>query len=258
MDCLGHNTHENIVAVDIGNSRTKFGVFRGGTLTTFTQIDDVFNCIAPFPQQFHWRIARTGSETTQILLENTVRKKRSEDTIVPLLAQNIPLKTAVDFPEKVGVDRLLAALAARKLCSAPEIMIVDAGSAVTVDVVAEEIFQGGAILAGLSVMAEALTAISPKLPLVSDFLRYPNHLPSYPAKNTEAALQSGVFWSVVGAAALFHQKIQSATKPAIPIYITGGDAEIIKNGLSESLPNVPLVFEKNLVLLGIINSVNLL
>lgn len=65
----------------------------------------------------------------------------------------IPIETDVDEPEKVGVDRLLAALAAYRQVKGACI-VVDAGTAVTIDAVsADGVFQGGAIFPGLDLMA---------------------------------------------------------------------------------------------------------
>ncbi|MGB2966799.1 MAG: type III pantothenate kinase, partial [Phycisphaerae bacterium] len=83
----------------------------------------------------------------------------------------IPIRADVEEPERVGTDRLLAALAARGRLGSP-CVVVDLGTAVTVDAVAADgAFAGGAIFPGLEMSADALargTALLPKISLPTD------------------------------------------------------------------------------------------
>src|SRR6185312_8188631 len=109
-------------------------------------------------------------------------------------ASSLPLRVLVQQLDHVGIDRLLDAVAAnsRRPAGVPAI-IIDAGSAVTVDLVDEAgAFTGGAILPGLRLMAKALHDYTALLPLVDP----PTQAPPLPGTATIPAIESGIFWAV--------------------------------------------------------------
>lgn len=142
-------------------------------------------------------------------------------------AQGLPLRVSLPEPDKVGIDRLLNAVAAndRVQRAIPKI-IIDAGSAVTVDWVdAEGVFGGGAIFPGVRLMTQGLhdyTALLPVVPIQSSS-------PAVPGTSTSAAIEAGVFWAVAGGIkALVRQLLARAdagSKRAI--FLTGGDARLL-------------------------------
>src|SRR5207244_770071 len=95
---------------------------------------------------------------------------RQQDHAVHLLnsCQELPVRVKLEHPEEVGIDRLLNAVAANTRRAAEQpVVIADAGSAVTVDLVDKSgAFRGGAIFPGLRLMSEALHAYTAALPRV--------------------------------------------------------------------------------------------
>src|SRR5205823_978167 len=116
---------------------------------------------------------------------------------VRVLSDNreVPIRAAVDAPEKVGIDRLLTAAAVvPHIPSGKRAVVIDAGSAVTVDLVEREgVFRGGAIFPGLRLMARALRDHTAQLPLVE---RFQDGQPVLPGRNTVAAITAGVYFAV--------------------------------------------------------------
>lgn len=134
----------------------------------------------------------------------------------------IPIRTDVDEPGKVGADRLLAALAAWRRCM-KACIVVDAGTAVTVDAVsAEGVFLGGAIFPGPEVMARGLAEGTAQLPLVP-----PDRLfmsgPSI-GKNTEAAIRSGVMRALPAAVSGLVGFLSDEMGGTGRVFLTGGYA----------------------------------
>ena len=111
--------------------------------------------------------------------------------------RKVPIGVSVDEPAKVGIDRLLNVLAASALVELGEpAIVVDAGSAVTVDLLHEQgSFAGGAIFPGLRLMALALREHTAQLPLVDATAPIP---PGPPGKNTDAAMKLGIIYAVAG------------------------------------------------------------
>src|SRR5262249_54639868 len=117
----------------------------------------------------------------------------------------LSLEVALERPDHVGIDRLLNAVAANarpEYGECPRI-IVDAGTAVTVDLIDHEgRFLGGTILPGFRLMAQALHEHTALLPLVEIRSAHP----PLPGQSTPAAIEAGVYWAVAGGIkSLIHQ-----------------------------------------------------
>jgi type III pantothenate kinase len=139
----------------------------------------------------------------------------------------------VDTPETVGLDRLLNALAAKsRLPSGRPAVIVDAGSAVTVDLLnAEGEFAGGSIFPGLRLMAEALHDFTAQLPLV----KATEHPTTVPARSTPTAIAAGIHWACVGGVVALIRELSMVAPSSEPfdVFVTGGDAAVIAPDLTD-------------------------
>ena len=133
----------------------------------------------------------------------------------------IPIATDVDEPEKVGVDRLLAALAAYRLTGSA-CVVVDCGTAVTVDAVdAGGTFLGGAIFPGRDMMARALAEGAAQLPKVAI-----GPAESVIGRNTEEAIRAGIVHGSDGALAALIAGAQAVAGQGATVILTGGDAPL--------------------------------
>ncbi|MGH7750978.1 MAG: type III pantothenate kinase, partial [Candidatus Dormibacteria bacterium] len=104
-------------------------------------------------------------------------------------------------------------------------VIIDAGSAVTVDCLDESgAFAGGAILPGLRLMAKALHDYTALLPLVEP----PQKVPIVPGTATIPAIECGIFWAVAGGVqALLHEyRVRSGS--SLVVFLTGGDGPLLR------------------------------
>ncbi len=162
---------------------------------------------------------------------------------------DIPLAARVDEPDKVGLDRLANALAADRLRSADRgAIVVDLGSAITVDVVSRDgAFLGGAILPGIAMAARALHEFTDLLPLepMSELAQPPAPL----GKTTSACLQSGLYWGAIGGVRELIARLSAdAGKPHL--FVTGG-AGAAAAGLLTGAGESPAVLVPHLTLAGI-------
>jgi type III pantothenate kinase len=123
----------------------------------------------------------------------------------------------------MGIDRIL-------VCEAIEDgVIVDAGSAITVDVMSDGVYEGGFISLGLRSVREAYTRLSPALDVSFNFEVDFGKM----AKNTPDSVTVGFL------APLIHE-IQRVNKP---IYLTGGDAPIFARYFTDAIVDEILVFK---------------
>ena len=135
-------------------------------------------------------------------------------------------------PETVGIDRLLGAFAAVRLTGSGSVISIDAGSAVTVDLVREGRFAGGAILPGIRLQFSVLSQATDRLPPVSGSDEGDDADPAerleVPGKDTISAIRSGVLLGIAGAIdRLISHYTETSDRP-LPVVFTGGDAAILQ------------------------------
>jgi type III pantothenate kinase len=227
----------NVVA-DIGNSRIKWGLCADGRVKQMARLpaDDPEAwkkqaeawCLAT---GLSWVLASVQRET---LLRHAEWVRDRADTVRVLISwMDLNVQVRLDQPERVGLDRLLNVMAAKDRVKRPlPILIVDAGSAVTVDQVdATGAFVGGVIFPGCRLMAKALHDYTDALPEV-DIDRVN---PPMPGNSTAGAIQAGVFWAVAGGIkAVVRQMSFRAGSTGLHgrenpvVFLTGGDAELLE------------------------------
>lgn len=231
------------IVVDIGNSRMKWGRCSANAVsdTAALSADDPGVWEAQLAawkltRPLNWAVSGVAPKQRDALID-WLRAHGHTVALVDSPAA-LPLTVDVEKPAAVGIDRLLNAVAAnarRQPHNAA--IVVDAGSAVTVDQVsADGHFQGGAIFPGLRLMSRALHDYTALLPVVE--VTQPAVMP---ARSTVTAIQAGVFWAVAGGiAALVRQLTETdeehpSAQQGTEIFLTGGDALILEQPLRSCL-----------------------
>jgi type III pantothenate kinase len=232
------------VVVDVGNTRIKWGrcvdegVVEGVTVLPDNPPDWQEQISKwELPQPIRWAVSGVHPARRDYLIEWV--KKRGDQVVLIDDYRQLPLKILVHYPERVGIDRLLNAVAAKiGALRFDAIIIVDAGSAVTVDLLdGTGAFLGGAIFPGFRLMGQALHDHTALLPVVE--IRESN--PALPGKDTEAAIRAGVFWAVAGGVkALVRQMTARSKLHRQPeLFITGGDAKLLLPVLEAEFQHIP-------------------
>ena len=215
------------VVVDIGNSRIKWGRCRDRAVVQFVAL--------PGEDAVSWRrqLEEWSIPSPAVWAVASVHPGRAARFAAWLTQaghtvtfvddyRKLPLIVDVEQPAKVGIDRLLTALAARVRMPDRPLVVVSVGTAITVDYVSREgRFLGGAIFPGLATMARSLHGDTAALPEVTVTTR----LPPLPGKNTEEAIRGGIYWAADGGIATMAMRAQSHFGTDWPkLYLTGGDA----------------------------------
>jgi type III pantothenate kinase len=144
---------------------------------------------------------------------------------------------------------LAASVGAKKLCPHENLLIIDAGSAITYDFVTEKgEYVGGNIAPGIKMRFTMLQRMTKKLPLVEVD---ENELIPLFGKNTRDAIAAGVIrgiaYEVKGYMRTLSEKV-----PHFRTFLTGGNAPFILNNVRTSRTEKrELQYEKNLVLIGL-------
>lgn len=135
---------------------------------------------------------------------------------------DLKLEIAVEYPDQVGVDRLLAASAAQEASPGRSLIVIQAGSAITVDwIEPPRRYCGGAILPGVPMMLRLLSHAADLLPEVA--ARELFELPSLPGKNTSAAMTLGVSSAVVGGVQHLIERYRQRHGSDTLVVLSGGD-----------------------------------
>lgn len=222
-----------LLAVDVGNTQTHLGVFEKDALvhewrasTDATRTADElalmfgeFLALADlsFSRQITGvAICSVVPPITQELREMTLRYFGFPAVVVePGTRTGIAILT--DNPKEVGADRIANAVAAHSLFPDEAVVVVDFGTAITVDAVtAQGEYMGGAIAPGIDTSANALfqaTAQIGRVELVAP--------PTTIGKNTIACVQAGI---VYGTAAMVDGLVERVAKEL------GGDARVVATG----------------------------
>ena len=193
-----------LLTVDVGNTNTVLGVFKGDELVRSWRVKTDPRSTAD-ELWLQYRSLVDGFEITGLSVCSTVpatlRELRSmiDDyfsdirvTIVePGIKTGVPL--LVDNPKEIGADRIVNTLAAHTLFGGPAI-VVDFGTSTNLDVVSPKgEFLGGALAPGIEISVDALASRAAQLRKV-ELVRPKNVI----GKNTVEALQSGTIFGFAG------------------------------------------------------------
>ncbi|MDD4856639.1 MAG: type III pantothenate kinase [Candidatus Krumholzibacteria bacterium] len=152
-----------------------------------------------------------------------------------------PFEILVDKPAKVGPDRLAAA-AGVSAAGEKEAVIVDAGTAITVDVLSKKGFLGGAIFPGRDLVCRALHDGTAALPLVSPG----STAVMPPGSSTREAIIAGAQWGSIGAVkelvAISRRRLSRNAR----VWVTGAGGASIAGRLGKGAR-----YEGDLVFLGL-------
>lgn len=246
-------TPQPFVAVDVGNTRTKLGLFVeraggaklpppereldfGGQERNF---DAISTWLAPYQvADVAWRIASVNRPGSTRLID-WLREREATDSTRFVTRSDLPLTVSVARPDMVGIDRLLAGVGANVL-RAPErpAVIVDLGTAIKVDLVSPEgAFLGGAILPGIGLSARALHEFTDLLPLIK--MEDLSHPPAPLGTSTVEAMRAGLFWGAVGAARELIARFRALNAAEPQVFLTGGAAPNVAPLLAVDCTHVP-------------------
>lgn len=259
----------NILAIDAGNTRIKWGLFNtSGIIVEQGACLHAELAMVTFPNASRIVISNVAGEAIRAQLSSLVPKIA---TIHWVRAQHKTCGVSNHYrqPETLGCDRWMALIAAWHIKQAT-CVVVNAGTAVTIDALSVSLpgdvdkhgskqanFIGGLILPGLDLMQQSLgiaTAQLPKEPLKSHSITE-KYLGEIFATNTADAIYAGALHAILGAIDLMLKQLRQQFKQTPYILLSGGNASIIYNQMvKENLIDdmaTQAVIVDNLVLQGL-------
>ncbi len=227
-----------LVAVDVGNTRLKLGVFDEplaeplphpqGSLSIGREWGsaDIDTFLKLEPEAYTWAIASVNRPACDKLV--AWLSERHVPGVWQMEHTDLPITANVDRPDHVGMDRLANVVSVNRLRrpGVPAI-VIDMGTALTVDLVSTEgAFAGGAILPGIAMSARALHEFTDLLPLVEV-----TEPPPVLGTSTQAAMCSGLYWGAVGAVRELVGQMADCQNE-VEIFLTGGAGPLFANVLA--------------------------
>lgn len=219
-----------LLAIDIGNSNTKFGVFDGEKLIsrffiptkrtqTSSEIYELINETHDF--RFESFIISSVVPQLQNAYENLAEKLNTKAIFVSK-DFDIGLKNLYATPETLGIDRFITAFSAMEKYGAPCI-VCGFGTATTIDFVNKnKEFIGGIIAPGMQTMTDSLFEKTANLPKVE--VKKPA---SIFGNSTVSAIQSGIFYGYIGLVNGILEKMREESNENPKIIATGGFGKLV-------------------------------
>jgi type III pantothenate kinase len=225
-----------ILLVDIGNSRIKWASLIKGRLEhrgNAPRGKDKDAFAADLEQQ--WRKVKkpgaivvsnvAGSAFADALSAWSLERWQVQPRFIVAEHNAFDVTNAYSKPERLGADRWAALIAARRYAGGP-VCIIDAGTAVTIDVLNEKgIHQGGLIIPGLAMMRHALLEQTQDLlpataaPASGDI--------SLLARDTQDGVNGGTLYALVAVIDRVVADVRTELGAELTRIITGGDAETL-------------------------------
>ncbi len=174
-------------------------------------------------------------------------------TMAALSQQACALRNAYQTPTQLGIDRWCGAYAAWHLAQ-QDCLIVNAGSALTVDAIHQHTYLGGIICPGLALQQQALAQLAFQKqtaqgnPSKTEVAAWAGSWQAFP-NNSQDACYNGVLRGMTGAIQQQYALLQQRAGAAPICYLTGGDAPVLAPLLEAQ--GIKLMHEANLLLKGI-------
>lgn len=239
-----------LLAIDIGNSNIKFGIFDEENLIKKFSIPTVRDQTAEeimsltekyLPENISSIVVSSVVPELKHSIEDFSEKYLKISPFFVSHETNFGLEINYEQPENLGIDRVIAAFAAKEKFGAPCI-VCNFGTATTVDAVnSNGEFAGGIIVAGMNLLADALFRKTSKLPKI-EIKRAEKVLET----STVKAINAGIYFGYIGLTDGIIKRMISELNEKPKVIATGGLASIIFED-SEFIE----VYDENLMLDGL-------
>ena len=231
----------NLIA-DIGNNSAKFFLFNGEQMLLHTRRSDAsYDVVSEWNKQFG--IDKIIVSTVVDLTEEQKAEFQAVGCPVIWFSSETPTPLKIEYttPHTLGSDRIAAAVGAWNEKPCNNMLVIDAGSAITIDFVTRQgVYKGGNIAPGVKMRLKALHEYTGRLPLVEK----EGETPAF-GYDTETAIRSGVISGICHEIDGYITTIREKYGDVL-VFLTGGDEKTLKNSIKNRI-----FADKNLVAKGL-------
>ena len=220
------------LVIDIGNTYTKFAYFNDDIIEQKNQIEnnDIENSgfVNSIKTDDYVIISSVNSKVSAIL--NNKIKQRNNNVLMFNHKTKIPIENKYSSKATLGLDRLAGIIGANALFPNKNILVFDAGTALTIDMLNEKgEYLGGNISPGLNTRFKALHNYTSKLPLIEKSEAFPEY-----GKTTEEAIIAGVQKGIIYEIDSYIYDFKKNYKN-IKVILTGGDSFFFEKRLKNTI-----------------------
>jgi type III pantothenate kinase len=220
---------DRVLAVDIGSTHTRIALVDTKRMACTALREFSSNTVSGMLSEAldafgkHVKDSRAviagGRSGTAREVETALLKRNCPAVSHLAFHDRLPLAFRYDRPETLGADRIADALYACAAWPGRAVIIIDSGTAITVDLVTKNReFSGGIIMAGIPAQLRSLHTQTTALPLVS----LPKEAPSFPATSTMDCMLAGTIHGIAGSLNHFVRAYTSMTEARCMVAVTGG------------------------------------
>ena len=229
------------LVIDIGNSQTKLAVFNGQEIMHSQVCQD----IPPILEKLLSRFAIKNAILSNVAHTNEALSKylagRTAFFIELAGHTPLPFENLYLTKETLGKDRIAAAAGALDMFPGENILVIDMGTAITIDIITSlNQFLGGNISPGLRMRYQSLHQNTASLPLLQ-----PEETNELLGRSTSEAIQAGVINGIFFEINEYINQF-SLRYHNLKVILTGGDAHYFIKKLKK-----PIIIESNLILKGL-------
>jgi type III pantothenate kinase len=232
------------LVIDIGNTRTKIGIFQNDELVSAKIVDELttsfvnklFAEFCSIEKVIYSSVKEVKPEIVESLVSQAQTFQLTNKTVLPFFNK-------YETPDTLGKDRVAGVAGAINLFPGKNVLVIDAGTCITYDLVTtEKEYLGGGISPGLKMRFDAMHTFTGQLPLVqSEIDKKPSLIGNTTKTSIESGVKNGILAEVDGIIDEYKKRF-----PNLNVVVTGGDYNYFDKYLKNNIFAAP-----NLVLIGL-------
>lgn len=240
-----------VTSIDIGNTRTHIALVDKTTLQCIDRVDIITSDLKKSLLSVIDNFSRKRPEQSSAAVISSVQKTVLHDAVSLLQSRNIlirefhytpnlPFGIVYQNPSALGTDRIANALFGYNVYPQKNLILISSGTALTIDLMVNRTFLGGAILPGLSMQFRSLHQHTDSLPIIDPIGGH-----QLPGRSTDECIRAGILYGTAGA--LRHIITQYTLKfGSLEILATGGAWPLLEDLIDFKVTHIP-----DMTLLGI-------
>lgn len=237
--------------VDVGNTRIKYCQLKGSVIESVCRVNhhnqysDVLGAewSQLEPPSKVWVSNVAGQQAFDAINRYCQRQWNIQASFVKVQKQFGDIKNCYEYIDQMGVDRWMIIVGAREIFPEGNVIIIDAGTAVNIELLNQNNhYLGGAILPGMNLMHQVLMGNTH----MTEAELESSALVGAVGKSTKQCVDAGVQHGLLGAIERVAKTMRQQLNGPVNFLITGGGASWLQDKLELELVHAP-----DLVLLGL-------
>jgi type III pantothenate kinase len=220
--------------VDIGNTSSKMAIYEGKEIISMYRVNER-SCEKIGKKLSGYNIEKAILSSVKDIPPYIAGLFSHDIPFVHILSHRSKLPFRIDYetPETLGTDRIAAIAGAYSYFPGKNILVIDAGTALTFDYLSGTVYKGGNISPGLSMRFKALNKFTGRLPLITPSQNFLS-----PGRNTTEAITAGVITGLLYEINVYIRTFEKEHTD-YKIILTGGDGEFINNKINHKISYMP-------------------